>query len=204
VVSVAGPHPHTSDAAIVAAAGLDRHPPLISVDPGSAAGRVESLPFIATATVYRHWPDKVVITVTERAPVLAMAGPGAHWSVVDGAGRTLEVVPTRPPGLPALVVRQGPGVLPPGPVGTTLAPAASYGLEVGRTLPPAFSAQVVSVTEAADGTVSLALNSGITVLLGTDTDLQTKYRDIAAIIAHASLRGATAIDVTVPLSPVTR
>ena len=69
-------------------------------------------------------------------------------------------------------------------------PAGSAGLTVCRTLPPAFAAQVVSVTVAADGTVSLALNSGITVLLGTDTDLPAKYEDVAAIIAHASLHGA--------------
>ena len=54
---------------------------------------------------------------------------------------------------------------------------------------------------AADGTVDLALNSGLAVLLGTDTDLPAKYEDVAAIIAHASLHGATAIDVTVPASP---
>ena len=49
--------------------------------------------------------------------------------------------------------------------------------------------------------MSLGLNSGITVLLGTDTDMQAKYEDVAAVIAHASLHGATTIDVTVPQSP---
>jgi hypothetical protein len=57
------------------------------------------------------------------------------------------------------------------------------------------------VTEAANGTVSLGLNSGLTVQLGTPTDLEAKYEDVAAIIAHASLRGAKVIDVTVPQSP---
>ena len=75
-------------------------------------------------------------------------------------------------------------------MGGTLPAAGSFGPAVARTLPPAFSAQVVSVTVAPDGTVDLALNSGITVLLGTDTDLPAKYEDVAAIIAHASLHGA--------------
>ena len=54
---------------------------------------------------------------------------------------------------------------------------------------------------AADGTVVLALTSGLVVLLGTVSDLPAKYEDVAAIIANAPLRGAHTIDVTVPQSP---
>jgi cell division septal protein FtsQ len=82
-----------------------------------------------------------------------------------------------------------------------VAPTADPGLVVARTLPPAFASQVVSVNVAADGTVSLALNSNLVVLLGTVSDLTAKYEDVAAIIAHANLRGARTIDVTVPQSP---
>jgi hypothetical protein len=82
-----------------------------------------------------------------------------------------------------------------------MAASAAPGLAVSRTLPPAFSAQVVSVTVAPDATVSLALGSGLAVLVGTATDLHAKYEDVAAIIAHASLVGKRTIDVTVPQSP---
>ena len=54
---------------------------------------------------------------------------------------------------------------------------------------------------AADGTVSLALNSNLVVLLGTVSDLTAKYEDVASIIAEANLQGARTIDVTVPQSP---
>jgi hypothetical protein len=47
----------------------------------------------------------------------------------------------------------------------------------------------------------MALNSGITVLLGTATDLPTKYEDVAAILAHGSLHSTSTVDVTVPQSP---
>lgn len=205
VVTVTGVHPHTTTEAIVAAADLGEHPPLISMNPGAMAARVEALPYIASASVERKWPDGVVIKVTERGPVAEMAGPGTSWSVLDGDGRTLQVVPTRPPGVPELVVHTSTtaatAIMAPGPVGTSLPAAASAGLEVSRTLPPAFAAQVVSVTMAPTGTVSLGLNSGITVLLGVDGELRAKYEDVAAIIAHGSLVGATTIDVTVPQSP---
>jgi cell division protein FtsQ len=201
VVTVSGAHPHTSDAAIVAAAGIGHHPALVSVDPGATASRIESLPFIATAQVQRHWPDGLGISVTERVPTITMAGPGKSWSVMDTDGRTLEVVPTRPAGLVMLIVDAAKGTTAPAPVGGTLPPAGSAGLTVCRTLPPAFASQVTTVTEGSDGSIDLALNSGLTVLLGADTDLPAKYEDVAAIIAHASLHGATAIDVTVPASP---
>jgi cell division protein FtsQ len=201
VITVSGVHPFTTDAAIVAAADLDRHPPLISIDPGTTAARVETLPFIAAARVQRHWPDGVTIAVTERVPTLTMAGPGAAWSVLDGSGRTLQVLPARPPGLIVLVDHTAAGGVAPAPVGGSLPAWAGAGLRVSRTLPRAFSGQVVSVTAAPDGTIDLALNSGITVMLGTDTELTAKYEDVAAIIAHASLRGATTIDVSVPSSP---
>jgi len=200
VVTVTGSHPNTSEAAIVAAAGLEHHPDLISVDPGPTAARIEALPFIASATVTRHWPDAVTIAVTERRPVVTMSGPTTSWSTLDGNGRTLAVGPARP-ALTVLVVISSAGPVPPPPVGETIAAAADPGLLVARTLPAAFADQVLSVTVAANSTVSLALNSGLTVLLGTTNDLATKYEDVAAIIANAPLHGAHTIDVTVPQSP---
>jgi len=170
VVTVTGGHPNTSTLAIEAAAGVLHHPPLISVDPGPAAARVESQPFIASARVVRHWPDAVTIAVTERIPVTTMAGPVPAWSTLDGNGRTLAVTPGKP-ALPVLVVTSVKGPVHPAPVGATVAPAAEPGLVVARTLPPAFAGQVVSITVATDGTVSLALNSGLVVLLGTVSDL---------------------------------
>jgi len=201
VVTVTGVHPQTPTAAIVTAAGLDHPVPLIDLNTGSMAARVEALPFIATAEVSRHWPDAVIIAVTERVPAATVAGPGASWSTVDAAGRTLVVQPTRPAGLAQLVVTTAKGPLAPVPVGQSLPAVAGPGLEVASTLPAAFAAQVTSVAVAADGTVDLALNSGLTVQLGTATDLAAKYEDVAAIIAHADLHGKKVIDVTVPDAP---
>lgn len=200
-VSVTGTHPATGTAAIVAAAGLGGHPPMISIDPGLVAGRVETLPFIASARVSRHWPDGVQISVTERVPVLQMAGPAASWSMLDGNGRTLEVGPSRFPDLVVFIVHTPSGGIPPAPVGRSLPPTASAGLRVCANLPKAFSAQVVSVTVALNAVITLALNSGITVVLGTATDLPAKFEDVAAILAHGSLHPTSTIDVSVPESP---
>ena len=202
VIRVQGSHPQTSTEAIVAAAGLADHPPLITVDPATTSAQVECLPFIASATVARHWPDAVTISVTERVPKSTMAGPASSWSILDGDGRTLAATPGRPPSLPVLIVHGRQGPVPPASVGKIVSHEADPGLVVARSLPTAFAAQVVSITVAQDGTVSLDLHVGLTVLLGTTSDLTAKYEDVAAIIAHHTLPGAKVIDVTVPQSPV--
>jgi cell division protein FtsQ len=201
VVTVTGQHPNTSTAAIEAASGLDGHPPLIDVDPGSVAARVERLPYVAAADVRRQWPDGVEIRVTERVPAMQMAGPGTKWSILDANGRTLGIVPSRAPGLVVLIVYGPSGGVSPAPVGKALGQGAAAGLRVSHTLPPAFAGQVAAVTELANATVRLYLNSGLNVLLGTTVELNAKYEDVAAIIAHAPLTGAKTIDVTVPQSP---
>jgi cell division protein FtsQ len=201
VVTVTGAHAHTTTAEIVNAAGLAHRPLLISLDAGAAESRVSALPFIRTAQVSRHWPDGVQVTVTERVPVAVVAGLSGLWAQVDATGRVLALQPTRPAGLVQLVVTTTAGPVAPAPVGHGLPTLAASGLQVCRTLPLAFSAQVVSVTVAPDRTVDLALNSGLTVVMGTDSDLNVKYQDVASIIAHASLKGMKTIDVTVPGAP---
>jgi len=199
-VVVEGQHSHTPTEAIIAAAGLAHDPPLIDVDTGRASTSITSLPWVASATVTVNWPDSVVVLVHQRTPVAAVAGSAGTWSEVDRSGRTLEVAGARPVGIVPLVVHGPAGVMAPAPVGRRMAPTAAPGLEVAATLPPAFSGQVTAVTVAATGTVDLALDSGLTVVLGTATQLHAKYEDIAAIIAGAPLRGAKEIDVAAPQS----
>jgi cell division protein FtsQ len=201
VVTVTGAHPHTSTADIVKAAGLSNRPLMINVNAGAAESSLTALPFIRTAQVARHWPDGVQVTVSERVPVAVMAGPSGSWAELDTTGRILAVQAARPPGLVQLVVTAKAGPVAPGRAGQVLPSLAASGLQVCRTLPLAFSAQVVSVSVAPDATVDLALNSGLTVVLGTTADLTVKYQDVASIIAHASLQGMKTIDVTVPGAP---
>jgi cell division protein FtsQ len=200
-VEVTGSHPHIPTATILAAAGLAGHPPLISVNTGVVAAKVEKLPRIATARVSRNWPDHITIAVTERVSVASMAGPGTSWSEVDRTGRTVQVDAARVPALVDVAVRDAKGGVPPAPLGFITNAADIPALQVARTLPAAFSGQVTQVIGNADGTVNLVLNSGLTVLLGTDKALHAKYEAVAAIIAGAPLHGAKTIDVTVPQSP---
>ncbi|MGH9092839.1 MAG: cell division protein FtsQ/DivIB, partial [Acidimicrobiales bacterium] len=190
---------HTPTAEIVAVAGLAHHPPMIDVDPGATAARLERLPWVARATVARHWPDGVVVTVVERRPVAVVdaAPPALPWALVDRTGRVLADAATPPTGLVHLVV---PGA--PGAPGTTLPTAAGAGLRVAASLPPAFSGQVATVQVGKGGVVVLDLTTPVTVDLGTASQLHQKYEDTAAMLAGAPLVAGDVIDVSVPDSPV--
>jgi cell division protein FtsQ len=203
---------HTSRARIVAVAGLAHEPPLIDVDPGAAAARLEALPWVARATVTREWPDGVEVRVVERRPVAVLpttaAGPRAKpgaaparapeepWALVDRSGRVLALTANPPTGLVHLTAPVQAGA-----PGSTVPREALAGLRVAATLPPAFRAQVTAVVVEPGGRVHLTLTTPVTVDLGTASQLPEKYEDTAAVLAGASLVAGDVIDVSVPDSP---
>ena len=69
---------HETAAQVVAAAGLADHPPLLAINRGAAAARIERLPWVSSATVTVSWPDGVHIAVTEEIPRLVIAAAGEY------------------------------------------------------------------------------------------------------------------------------
>jgi hypothetical protein len=214
---------HTPVAAVIAAAGLQSHPALISVDPGTVAARVDALPWVARTAVSRDWPDGVTLAVTERVAVAvaptgpSTAGAAPAWALLDRTGRVLAVVSTPPVGLVHLqpgaapVTPAAPGASRPAspgagtavvlsPGGTVPAPWRA-GLVVAASLPPAFASQVASITVFAGPRIHLTLTSPLTVALGGSGDLHAKYEAVASILAGATLHPGDVIDVSVPDSP---
>jgi len=186
---------HTGTQAVLAAAGLLDDPPLIDVDPGTVAARVERLPWVAHAVVVRHWPDSVTITVTERVPLGSIARPGGGVAVVDASGRILAWQSAAPPGL----VLDAP--VSPGPPGAVLAPTARPALQVGAALPAPLAGRVRDVAVDARGMVTLDLGGGVSAALGTTAELPAKLTAVASVLAGAPVKGPAVIDVTVPDEP---
>jgi len=184
---------HESAAQVVAQAGLAGSPPLLDVDPGTVAARVEQLPWVRSAAVHVSWPDGVRIAVREEVPHLVVQGAGGAWLSVSDDGRILSSSPTRPPGL--LLLEAPP---PPGGPGTALPAKDAVGLRVATTLPASFVAQVTTVTVEPAGWVQLALTTPVLVDIGAATELTTKYEDVSAALAGASLQAGDVIDVSVP------
>jgi cell division protein FtsQ len=92
-------------AAVRTAARIPDGEPLLSLDEGAVARRIEALPTVARAEVSTNLPSTVVIRVTTRVPVAwaATGAAGAPVAVVDRDGRVVDRAATPPPGLVQVV-----------------------------------------------------------------------------------------------------
>jgi cell division septal protein FtsQ len=194
-ISVTG-NAHESAAQVAAQAGLAGHPPLLDVNAGAAAARIEQLPWVRTASVHVSWPDGVHIAVTEETPRFVASVPGGGWEVLSNDGRVLGASAARPPGLLLLTVPE-----PPGAPGTVLSTKDAAGLRVASSLPASFAAQVTEVTVEPAGWVQLDMTTPIAVDIGTANELNAKYEDVSSILAGATLHTGDVIDVSVPDAP---
>ncbi len=194
-VTVTG-NTHESAAQVIAQAGLTGHPPLLDVDAGAVATRLEQLPWVRSASVSVSWPDGVHIVVAEETARLVVGEAGGHWATLSADGRVLDVSAARPPGLLLLTVPQ-----PPGAPGTTLPARDDAGLDVASTLPASFAAQVTAVTVEPGGWVQLSMTTPIAVDIGSATQLTAKYEDVSSMLAGATLHNGDVIDVSVPDAP---
>jgi cell division septal protein FtsQ len=187
---------HETEAQVVAQAGLANQPPLLDIDAGAAAARLEQLPWVRTATVHVSWPDGVHIAVTEETPRFTASTAAGRWELLSSDGRVLGQSATRPPGLLLLTVPA-----PPGQPGSVLSSRDAAGLRVASSLPASFVAQVTAVTVEPAGWVQLALTTPIVVDIGTTAELTAKYEDVSSILAGATLHNGDVIDVSVPDAP---
>ncbi len=187
---------NTPEAAVVQAAGLTSHPPLIDVNAPAAATAVKALPWVNTAVVARHWPDSVTVTVTERAAAAVVARTGGGVALVDDTGRILAWNPTEA----GLAVLSAPGRRPGAP-GQHLTVGYKPGLEVLSALPAVLRAQVTAVTVGPRGAVTLGLSHQVTAVLGSAVDLPAKFESLASLLAGAPPGGPEVIDLTVPEVP---
>jgi cell division septal protein FtsQ len=106
---------------LLAIAGLSHPRPLIDIDTGKVAARLNAIPTLGAARVSRHWPATLNIAVVARTPIAAMprsvsagalavtpATNAPGWVTVDATGRVLADV-VAAPGLPVV---QGTGEVP--------------------------------------------------------------------------------------------
>ncbi len=182
---------HESLAAVLAASGLESHPPMIDVSAGEIDRRLAGFAWIRDVRLTRRWPDTVIVQVQEREAV-AVAFDAAHrLQYVDANGRDLGPAPLHA-NLPTLRYT--------GPSGPSWpfrgsGRAAAY---VASRLPPAFTRQVSVISEGPAGTVTLQLTTPVRFVLGPATNLEAKFVAIASVIAHSRLSSGDIVDVSVP------
>lgn len=183
-----------SDDAVRAASGIRRGEPLVLVNPGASANRIERVPFIATARVKRVFPGTVIITVRERARA-GWAIDGTRVVVVDPTGRVLSEPEAPPIDLPRI---EGFTNVP--APGRKVTPAAIAG--VNEQLPPGLRSLVSGIVW--DGSeLTLRLVDGVEIRMGDLSNLPAKAA-VAEAVLERSAPGTRVVDVRVPTSPVSK
>jgi cell division protein FtsQ len=87
-VGVQGAHRAKTDD-ILAAAALPAGRNIWLLNTTASRRRVEAMPWIASATIERAWPNQVAIAVTERIPAARVALAAQQYVLVDADGRVL-------------------------------------------------------------------------------------------------------------------
>jgi len=175
----------------VAAVPLGR--PLMRVDTGAVAQRLEQDRRWADVAVSRRLPHTVIIEVTPRVAVVAVRTSSGRFDLYDREATAFQTVATAPEGLPVVASASG----------GASADGIRAALEALAALQPALRESVTSVSLSTADRVTLQLSdegSLRTVVWGGPGEADLKARLVAVLLKEP---GRT-IDVTVPDSPVTR
>jgi cell division protein FtsQ len=168
-----------------AAAAIAPGTPLAGLDGRKVGARVVAgLPPVRTATVDREWPGTVVITVSERVAVAAVAQPEKQWLLLDAVAVGFLRVGAPPEKLPVLVVSE------PGPKD----PATVAALSVLAALTPQLRERLVLVEAPAPTRITLKLAGGRSVVWGDASKNRDKARVATGLLGY---RGSV-IDVSAP------
>lgn len=196
-VEVVGAGPAADQQAILDAARVGVGRPAVSVEEGAIAARVERLPGVADARVSTDWPNKVVITVTERTPAVVARTDNGKWATITSDGVVLSVSDQPQGGLPAAV---GPTVS--SQIGTRTDDQVAAVLKVKGLLPQSLSPDVVQIQSDSDKGIRLGLKSGLIVIVGSDDSLPDKLTAAAAVLRNMDQAKFETLDVTSPSLPV--
>jgi cell division protein FtsQ len=214
---------------VVEAAAVAPDQPLVSLDGGAVARRVEELPWVASARVRRSWPATVEVTVTPRRVVAAVQVTEDHVALVDAEGVVVSIEPgaagdgavvgvdegVAGPGGPAGAAPDDPaaaGDAAGDPLATTLVLTGIDGpIAEGESLDEdARDALAVAsaVAEHLPGTVASVstdleaeLVQGGVVRFGSTEDLDEKITAVKTVLSEVDTACMAALDVRVPGSP---
>ncbi len=174
-------------ALVLAAAGVRIGTPLVRVNTGAVARRVERITLVQSARVSRSWPDTIVIWIRRRTAVLAVPADGGY-DLMDAYGVVLATAAKRPTDVPVLL----------SPGGRVAAlrgnPAVFAAGTVVRELPSRLRRLVVAVRASGPGGVTLLLRGRVTVVWGGTGRAAMKASELVILLRT----GARSYDISDP------
>ena len=173
-IEVTGTHV-VPESEVLAAAAIPEGLPLVRVNTSAVAHRIERIAQVQSASVTRNWPDRIVITVQERQPALAVPA-GHEFDLIDPTGVVVRQAARRPANLPLYT-----------PTAPVLgSPAVRAAADVMRSLPAPIARLVKSVTVPDPDAVTLHLTAGVTVDWGGPGQSVQKAHELAILLrTHA-------------------
>jgi cell division protein FtsQ len=187
-----------SPATVRSAAAINIKEPMIRVDTQAAARRVEGITQVKSATVTKSWPDRIVITIHERTPALAVRVPAAtggtaSYDLIDPAGVVVRSAATRPASMPVFQTTAGPGAL-------RGNPGVAAAVSVLHELPASLARTVAAMAAPTAQDVKVGLANGITIVWGDTSEAKEKAAELAILMrTHARY-----YNVSAPGTAVTR
>lgn len=171
--------------------------PLLTVDPGAIATRVEELPWVESANVRRSWPSTVTVQVTERVPVAVVQVTNDLAAMIDEDGWVVGVE-TRPedttdPAGPLVLT----GIDEPVAEGERLDAEARDALAVAVAAADRMPGVVAAVSTDLDA----ELIDGGAIRFGSLEDLDDKITAAMTVLGEVDTSCLALLDVRVPGSP---
>jgi hypothetical protein len=117
--------------------------------------------------------------------------------LLDPTGRVLTTEPAAPSGLTQIEVSG-----PLGPPASTVPQSIRAALSIIESLPERLAGRVPVVRVQSDGTLELALDNRVPVLVGPPVDVREKLVALTTLVEKADLARVGSIDVRVPTAPV--
>jgi cell division protein FtsQ len=190
---------HLSEADVRRLSGLSSSTNVLWISGSDLARRLERSPWVRSASVSRHLPAEVVVSIQERLPVARVAVPGGGFVAVSGDGVVLPAVGGG--GAVPILERTNPPIGP-APRAAALAGLGSA-LQAVAALPPTVRMQVSTAAERPDGTVTLTLERGTVVTFGDASQAAEKGRVLRSLLMWSSGHGVNpaTIDLQAPSAP---
>ncbi len=188
-----------NEEAVLQTLALGEHPSMLSLKTRDLEARLTEVPLIHSAKVWKEWPNRIVVEISERSAVAAIRSNGG-WLVLDQHGGVLDTRTVRPD-LPLLdlggrEVDQGSKDI-----------AALLNVANAATARLRREIDVLSI-EAGGVTVQMrggAISSaGTKVRIGHADDVDAKLRALATMIDDStavSFDGVATLDLTVADQP---
>ncbi|MFI9362986.1 cell division protein FtsQ/DivIB [Kitasatospora sp. NPDC053057] len=185
----------TSDQVRGAVGGL-ADGPLARVDLDGVRHRVEAIPRVAKAEVWRGWPHTLQVKVVQRTAVAAVKGDDGQFTQVDASGVSFATEAAPPQGVPVVELRLS---QPAKDVdGVISRPQLVQGaVAVAAGLPPEIAKRAGSVLVHSYDDIELQLSGGATVRWGSPEQADRKARVLLALMKQKG----TVFDVTAPEAP---